>query len=95
MTYAADILDLISDRIKELEVLAKEHEGTKHEYALKAGMYELLNLGVKVNVLVGHEKKEIEARRQRDIEISWKLNPDRMGGQFTDEEINRSRNGGW
>ena len=29
---------------------------------------------------------------QEEIEASWRENPDRMGGQFTEEEINRS---GW
>ena len=27
-------------------------------------------------------------RKQKDIEQSWRDNPDRMGGQFTDDEIN-------
>lgn len=95
MSYAAQILDLISDRIRELEVLTKEHEGTEHEYALKAGMYELLNLGVKVNVMVAQENKAIKARLQWDLEQSWKLSPDTSGGAFTQDEINRCRNGGW
>ena len=30
--------------------------------------------------------------RDTNTELSWKLNPDRMGGQFTEEEIN---NNGW
>ena len=29
---------------------------------------------------------------QAEIEASWRENPDRMGGQFTEEELNRS---GW
>ena len=29
---------------------------------------------------------------QEEIEASWRENPDRMGGQFTEEELNRS---GW
>lgn len=28
-------------------------------------------------------------------QASWVSNPDRSGGQFTDEEISRSRDGGW
>lgn len=38
-------------------------------------------------------KKEIQSLidkdTQKDIENSWRNNPDRSGGQFTDEEINR------
>ena len=36
--------------------------------------------------------KEIKRYKDRIIEDSWTKNPDRMGGQFTDEEINRSDN---
>jgi hypothetical protein len=31
----------------------------------------------------------IEKLEERNSEMSWRLNPDRMGGQFTQEEINR------
>lgn len=27
--------------------------------------------------------------RKANIDMGWELNPDRMGGQFTEEEINR------
>ena len=35
---------------------------------------------------------ENDRLRDTNTELSWKLNPDRMGGQFTEEELNRS---GW
>lgn len=35
---------------------------------------------------------EIERLRKANIDMGWQLNPDRMGGQFTEEEKNRS---GW
>lgn len=35
---------------------------------------------------------EIERLRDQNSDMGWRLNPDRMGGQFTDEELNR---GGW
>jgi hypothetical protein len=31
---------------------------------------------------------------EKSVEDSWKLNPDRSGGQFTQEEIEESRRGG-
>lgn len=40
-------------------------------------------------------EQEVSKLRDKSVEDSWKLNPDRMGGQFTQEEIDRSRNGGW
>lgn len=35
---------------------------------------------------------EIERLRKHNTEMGWRLNPDRMGGQFTEEEKNRP---GW
>lgn len=35
---------------------------------------------------------EIERLRKANSDMGWQLNPDRMGGQFTEEEKNRS---GW
>lgn len=35
---------------------------------------------------------EIERLRNANSDMGWRLNPDRMGGQFTEEEKNRS---GW
>lgn len=32
---------------------------------------------------------EIERLRKANSDMGWRLNPDRMGGQFTQEEINR------
>jgi hypothetical protein len=32
---------------------------------------------------------EIERLRKVNIDMGWRLNPDRMGGQFTQEELNR------
>ena len=39
---------------------------------------------------VTYNEKETTLR-DKEIEHSWRENPDRMGGQFTEEEINR----GW
>ncbi len=33
--------------------------------------------------------QDVESCVAKDVEQSWRDNPDRMGGQFTDEEINR------
>lgn len=35
---------------------------------------------------------EIERLREVNSDMGWRLNPDRMGGQFTEEERNRT---GW
>lgn len=40
-------------------------------------------------------RAELDRANKQAIEDSWARNPDRSGGQFTQEEIDRSRNGGW
>lgn len=41
-------------------------------------------------------RAELRRMKEKAIEDSWSLNPDRSGGQFSDEEINRSGyQGGW
>ena len=40
-------------------------------------------------------QKKIKQQDERLNEYSWRISPDRSGGQFSDEEIYRSRNGGW
>lgn len=38
------------------------------------------------------QETEIERLRKINSDMGWQLNPDRMGGQFTQEELNRD---GW
>lgn len=37
---------------------------------------------------------DLAAERKRAIDDGWATNPDRMGGQFTQDEIDRSLRGG-
>jgi division protein CdvB (Snf7/Vps24/ESCRT-III family) len=37
----------------------------------------------------------IKELNDKILEDSWVRNPDRSGGQFSQDEIDRSRNGGW
>ena len=93
--YTALVIKLIDERCGKINELIDQNRGTKHEYALMAGLYELLSLGEKVQGLAKLEKDEIQKRIARDTETSWRLSPDTSGGAFTQEEIDRSRNGGW
>ncbi len=93
--YTSDVLALINNRLSILTEQLKDHAGTEHEYALKAGMFELMSLGESVTKLAAREKNEIQKRLARDAEISWTLNPDTSGGAFTQEEINRSNDRSW
>lgn len=40
-------------------------------------------------------QKKVKEQDKRISDYSWERNPDRMGGQFSQDEIDRSRNGGW
>jgi len=45
-------------------------------------------------VILTRAAGEIRSLRKQNTEMGWRLNPDRMGGQFTQEEIDRSARGG-
>lgn len=49
--------------------------------------------GAELYILLSRAVDEIERLRKANIDMGWELNPDRMGGQFTQEEINRSEEG--
>ena len=40
-------------------------------------------------MLIWKLSDEVKQLREHNTEMGWRLNPDRMGGQFTQEEINR------
>jgi hypothetical protein len=42
-----------------------------------------------IYVLLSRAIGEIERLRKANSDMGWQLNPDRSGGQFTQEEINR------
>lgn len=93
--YTAEILNIITARLVELDQLVKDHAGTKHEYALNAGMFELMSLSEKVQMVMAREKRDILARKERDLETSWRLSPDKSGGAYTAEEIAAYRDRSW
>jgi len=45
-------------------------------------------------VAVEQQNKELQHFRQQVSDASWIRNPDRMGGQFTQDEIDESSRGG-
>jgi len=40
-------------------------------------------------LLIWKLSDEVKQLREHNTEMGWRLNPDRMGGQFSDWEINR------
>lgn len=95
MSYTAEILNAITDRLTVLEDVAKQHSGTDIAREIHAGMYELMSLGEKVKMVMAREKRDILARQQHDLEESWRRSPDRSGGQFSDAEILDSYRNRW
>jgi hypothetical protein len=70
--------DILKDLQDEMDYLASDPERNLETL----GTYVLLNRAY----------GEIERLREANSDMGWRLNPDRMGGQFTEEEKNRS---GW
>lgn len=61
------------------DILAKIEDGDPQDLTQKE-LYLLLSRAV----------GEIDRLRRVNSDMGWRLNPDRMGGQFTEEEKNRS-----
>ena len=40
------------------------------------------------------KSRELKQLQESTADLSWERNPDRMGGQFTQQEIDESRRGG-
>ena len=54
---------------------------------VKEAMIDFLEVNIaELNRILADVEKCVE----KDVEQSWRDNPDRSGGQFTDEEINRA-----
>ena len=69
-----------------LSQLASVAIGTEHGNEFK---YQV-DLALKALVDVREAKVELETVKKQMIEDSWRRNPDRSGGQFTQDEIDNS-----
>lgn len=72
----------MTDILKDLNRAVDEFETGVRNIMMKEELYPLLARAV----------EEIKRLREINSDMGWRLNPDRMGGQFTEEETNRS---GW
>jgi hypothetical protein len=70
------------DILKELDEAVAEIENGVRNIMTKQELYPLL----------ARAADEIKRLREVNSDMGWRLNPDRMGGQFSEEEKNRS---GW
>jgi hypothetical protein len=79
----------MTDIIQDLaDVLADMDDGIPRDLTQRE-LYLLLSRAVGA---IDSRDREIERLREANSDMGWRLNPDRMGGQFTEEEKNRS---GW
>lgn len=69
----------MTDILKYLETTADEVNKGYRNILAGEELYTLLHGSI----------AEIKRLRQANSDMSWKLNPDRMGGQFTEWEMNR------
>lgn len=72
--------DILKDLQDEIDRLASDPERN------------LEGLNTYILLLLNRAYGEIARLREANSDMGWRLNPDRMGGQFTEEEKNRS---GW
>lgn len=72
----------MTDILKDLNVAVVE---------IETGVRNIMMLG-ELYPLLARAADEIKRLREINSDMGWRLNPDRMGGQFTEEETNRS---GW
>jgi hypothetical protein len=71
----------MTDILKDLEARMAALSGV--------GPWSELHKGQSTYILLSRAAAEIARLRKANSDMGWELNPDRMGGQFTDEEINR------
>ena len=64
---------------------ANELEGVQHHVAATMRDFLVINIDELRRILA-----DVEKCCEKATADSWARNPDRMGGQFTDEEINRA-----
>ena len=84
-TVAANLKNTIAGKEKYLEEVRKARSlaSREEDHALFATQ-EFLKINIdELKRLLA----DVEACEARDVEQSWRDNPDRMGGQFTQEEI--------
>ena len=86
-TVAQNLRNTISGKEKYLATLSNTrdmNEGAAMAIEATRAMLEI-NVGELKRILADVEKCEA-----RDVEQSWRDNPDRMGGQFTQDEIDNA-----
>jgi hypothetical protein len=69
----------MSDILQELKTAVTE---------IQSGVRNVMS-GSELYVMLARAKAEIERLRDQNSDMGWRLNPDRMGGSFSEWETNR------
>lgn len=77
--------DLLMHQLRNPPVMSMAHSPS-HVMAQFRMMTESMIAAADVIDRLNRENARL---RKANIDMGWELNPDRMGGQFTEEEINR------
>ena len=82
-TVAANLRNTIKGKEKYLAELRKKYDQT----GVSSAVAEFLEINIdELNRIL----KDVESCVAKDVEQSWRDNPDRSGGQFTQEEIDNA-----
>ncbi len=86
-TVRDNLRNTIAGKEKYLSEIYEQRETDKGDDLVSFVTAQMLevNIGELKRIL-----KDVEKCCEKDTYNSWRENPDRMGGQFTDEEINRA-----
>ena len=88
-TVAQNLKKTIAGKEKMLEETIKARENNDLVQTPDSALYATIAF-LQINIAeLRRILEDVESCVAKDVEQSWRDNPDRMGGQFTDEEINR------
>lgn len=90
-TVATNLRNTISGKEKALELYNKKAIKAEDSANMAAAFATIEFLKINIDELK-RILADVEACRKQASEDSWRLNPDRMGGQFTQDELNREWN---
>jgi hypothetical protein len=88
-TVAVNLRNTIAGKEQMLEKTIKARENNDLAQTPDSALYATIAF-LQINIAeLKRILQDVESCVAKDVEQSWRDNPDRMGGQFTDEEINR------
>ncbi len=87
--------------IEELETLKRKLAGCGYPITndaldmIKKLENTIVTMTLNHNHYVNWVVEQMQCLEKRNSDLSWAVHPDTSGGAFTQDEIDRSRNGGW